>query len=189
MWSRTLSFHRLSEDDFVDRLLLDNVPVNGLAGPVESPQHRGITRVLNGGIKIGLDEVEEGLEVGVTAVFGLLFPALCDFAQERQNFVGCDGAKIPVFAEVIKEFGERLGVGPNRIFFPNSSCGTPDRPELPVRVSWLASCFGCGCFPDRSSIREKCKISTPSVQQFDPRSAFKYCRIEEKFSESGTNYR
>ena len=52
-----------SEDDFVDRLLLDNVPVNGLAGSVDSPQHRGITRVLNGGIKIGLDEVEEGLEV------------------------------------------------------------------------------------------------------------------------------
>ena len=156
-----------SEDDFVDRLLLDNVPVNGLAGPVESPQHRGITRVLNGGIKIGPDEVEEGLEAGVAAVLGLLFPALCDFAQERQNFVGCDGAKIPVFAEVITELGERNAVGLNRIFFPNSSCGTPDRPELPVRVSWLTSCLGCGYVPNRWGIQDQCKISISSVQHFE----------------------
>jgi len=54
--------------------------------------------------------------VGVTAVFGLLFPALGDFAQEREHFVGCDGAKIPVFAEVITELGDRNTVGLDRIF-------------------------------------------------------------------------
>ena len=48
-------------------------------------------------------------------MFGLLFPALFDFAQERQNFVGCDGGKIPILAEVITEFGERNAVGLNRI--------------------------------------------------------------------------
>jgi hypothetical protein len=105
--------------------------------------------------------------VGVTAVLGLLFPALCDSAQERQNFVGCDGAKIPVFAEVITEFGERDAVGLNRIFFPNSSCGSPDRPELPVRVSWLTSCLGCGYVPNRWGIQDQSKISISSVQHFE----------------------
>jgi len=130
--------------------------VDGFAGPIEPPQHGGITGVLNGGIKIGLDEIEERLEVGVTAVFGLLFPTLGDFAQERQHFVGCDGAKIPVFAEVITELGDRNAVGLDRIFFPNSSCVTPDRPELPVPVSWLASCLGCGYTPNRWGIQDQC---------------------------------
>ena len=98
---------------------------------------------MNGEAKIGLDEVEEGLEVGITAMFGLLFSAFCDFAQERQDFVGCDGGKIPVFPEVITELGERNAVGLNRIFFPNSSCGTLDRLELPVRVSCRVSFCGC----------------------------------------------
>jgi len=51
---------------------------------------------LNGRIEIGLDEVEEGLEVRITAMFGLLFFALCDFAQERQKFVECDGGKVSI---------------------------------------------------------------------------------------------
>jgi hypothetical protein len=54
---------RLPEYNPAERCLLDNVPVDGLAGPVEPPQHRGITGVLNGGIEIGLDEIEEGLEM------------------------------------------------------------------------------------------------------------------------------
>jgi len=82
-------------------------------------------------------------------MFGLLFSAFCDFAQQRQNFVGCDGGKIPVFAEVITELGAGNAVGLNRIFFRNSSCGTLDRPELPVRVSWLASCLGYEWVPNR----------------------------------------
>jgi hypothetical protein len=50
-----------------------------------------------------LSERHPDLRVGVTAMFGLLFSAFCDFAQERQNLVGCDGGRIPVVAEVIKE--------------------------------------------------------------------------------------
>lgn len=71
-----------SEDDFVDGLLLDNVPVNGLAGPVESFQHRGITGVLNGGIEINPDEIEEGIRMGAAAVLRLLLSALSDLAQK-----------------------------------------------------------------------------------------------------------
>jgi hypothetical protein len=37
---------------------------------------------LNGGIEIGLDEVEEGLQVGVTAVLGLLLSFFADFVEE-----------------------------------------------------------------------------------------------------------
>ena len=87
--------------------------------------------------------------MGIAAVFGLLFSALCDFAQERQDFVGCDGGKISILAEVTIKFGERPAVGLNRIFFPNSSCGTLGRLELPVRVSWLASCLGYEWVPNR----------------------------------------
>ena len=149
-----VSHLRCSEDDFVDCLLLDNVPVDGFAGPIEPPQHRGIAGVLNVWIKIGPDEIEERFEVGVTAMFGLLFSALCDFAQERQNFVGCDAGKIPILAKVSRKFGERLPVGLNRIFFQNSSCGTLGRPELPVRVSWRASCLRCGWVPTDGTTSE-----------------------------------
>jgi len=102
---------------------------------------------LNGGVKIGPDKIEERFEMGVATVFGLLFPALCDFAQEGQNFIGCDAGKIPIFAKVSRKFGERLAVGLNRIFFQNSSCGTLGRPEFLARVSWRASCLRCGWVP------------------------------------------
>jgi hypothetical protein len=111
--------------------------------------------------------------VGVTAVFGLLFPALCDFAQERQNFVGCDGGKIPILAKVTRKLGERPAVRLNRIFSPNSSCGTLDRPELPMQVSWLASFLGCGWVPNRWGIQVYCKISVSSAQQFGSNPGFK----------------
>jgi hypothetical protein len=123
------------EDDFFDRLFLDNIPAVGFAGPIEPTQHGCITGVLKGGIKIGHNEIEERLEVGVTAVFGLLFQAFCHFAQERQNFVGCDGGKIPILAKVITEFGKRNAIGLNRISFPYSSCGTLDRLELLAQIS------------------------------------------------------
>ena len=101
------------------------------------------------------------------------FSALCDLAQQRENFLGCDGGKISILAEVITEFGERNAVELNRIFSPNSSSGTLDRPELPVRVSWLTSCLGCGHIPNRWGIHNQCKISISSVQQFESNLAFK----------------
>ena len=130
-----VSHLRRSEDDLIDRLLFDNIPVDGFAWPIDLPQHRGIAGVLNGGIEIGLDEIEEGLEVGVTAVLGLLLSALGDLVQKRENLLGCDGSKIAVFAKVITELGERGAVGLDRIFFQNSSCGTLCRLELLGRVS------------------------------------------------------
>jgi len=112
------------EDDFVHRFFFDNIPVSGLARPEEPSQHRGIAGVLNGRIKIGLDEIEEGLEVGVTSVLGLLLSALGDFIEEGENLFGGDGRKIVVCAEVLTKLGEGGTVGLDRIFFQNSSCGT-----------------------------------------------------------------
>jgi hypothetical protein len=140
--------HR-SEDDFINFILLDNVPAIGFTGPLEPPQPGGITGVLNGRIGIGLHEIKERLEVGVTAVFGLLFSALCDFAQERQNFVGCDAGTISILAKVTRKLVEGPAVKLNGIFSPNSSCGTLYRPCLPVRFPWLASCLGYGLAPNR----------------------------------------
>jgi hypothetical protein len=105
-------------------------------------------------------------------VFGLLFPALCDFAQERRNFVGCDGDKIPFFAGVIIELGEHNAVELNRILSRNSSCGTFDRSWRPVRVSWLTSCLGCGTFRTDGGKQDRCKISISRVQQFEPNPEF-----------------
>ena len=109
--------------------------MDGFAWPVDFPQHRGIAGVLNGRIKIGLDEIEEGLEVGVTSVLGLLLAALGDSIEEGENLFGCDGRKIVVCAEVLTKLGEGGTVGLDRIFFQNSSCGTPCRHEPPGRVS------------------------------------------------------
>jgi len=99
---------------------------------------------LNGRIEIGLDEIEEGFEVGVTAVFGLLLSALIDFVQKREDLLGSNGSKVPLLAEVIAKLVQRGTIRLNRIFFPNSSCGILDRLASLVRVSWHASCLGCG---------------------------------------------
>jgi hypothetical protein len=60
---------------------------------------------LNGKIEIGLDEIEEGLEVGVTTVLGLLLSALRDHVQKRENLFRSDGGKIAVIAKVVAKFG------------------------------------------------------------------------------------
>ena len=54
-------------------------------------KHRGITRVLNGGIKVGLDEIEKGFEMGVTAVLRLLLATFGDLVEEREDLFGCNG--------------------------------------------------------------------------------------------------
>jgi len=98
---------------------------------------------LNGRVEIGLDEIEEGLEVGVPTVLGLLLSALRDHVQKGENLLRCDGGKIAVIAKVVAKFGQRSAVGLNSIFFLNSSCGTLGKLGLPGRVSWFASCLGC----------------------------------------------
>jgi hypothetical protein len=112
-----VSHLRRPEDDLIDCFFLNNVPVDGFAWPVDFPQHRGIARVLSGWIEIGLDEIEEGLEVGVAAVLGLLLSALGDFVQEGEDLLGCNGCKIVVCAKVLTELGEGGTVRLDRIFF------------------------------------------------------------------------
>jgi hypothetical protein len=90
---------------------------------------------LSGRIEIGLDEIEKGFEVGVTAMFGLLLSALSDLVQKREDLLGCDGSQFAIVAKVVTQLGERRTVGLDGIFFQNSSCGTPCRPEPPGRAS------------------------------------------------------
>jgi hypothetical protein len=123
------------EDDLIDCLLFDNVPMDGFSWPVDFSQHRGITGVLNGGIKVRLDEIEEGFEVRVAAMLGLLLATLGDLVQESEDLLGCDGSEIGVCAKVLTELGEGGTVGLDRIFFQNSSCGTLCRLALPGRLS------------------------------------------------------
>jgi hypothetical protein len=114
------------------------LPVDGFTGAVEPPQHRGSNRgsgVLTAGIQVGLDEIERGFQVGVAAVFRLLLAAFGDLVEEREDLFGCDGCQIAVSAKMLTELAEGGTVGLDRIFFQNSSCGTPCRPEPPGRVS------------------------------------------------------
>jgi len=55
---KPFSHLRCPEDDLIHRLLFDNIPVDGLAWRMDLSQHGGIARILNGGIKIGLDEID-----------------------------------------------------------------------------------------------------------------------------------
>ena len=91
---QSVSELRRSENDLIHGLLFDNVPEDGLAGPVDLPVHRGIARVLNAGIQVGLDEIEKGFEVGVTAVFRLLLAAFGDLVEQREDLFRCDGSQI-----------------------------------------------------------------------------------------------
>jgi hypothetical protein len=65
--------------------------VDGLAWPKDHLKHRGVTGVLYAGIQVGLDEIEKGFEVGVTAVLRLLLAAFGDLVEEREDLFGCDG--------------------------------------------------------------------------------------------------
>ena len=56
-----VSDFRRSEDDLIHGLLFDNIPEDGLPGPVDFPQHRDIARILDGRIEVDPDEIEEGL--------------------------------------------------------------------------------------------------------------------------------
>ena len=68
--------------------------------------------------EIGLNKIEEGLEVGVAAMLGLLLSALSDSVQKGENLLGCDGSKIAIIAKVVTELGERRAVGLRSYFFP-----------------------------------------------------------------------
>jgi hypothetical protein len=115
-----------SEDDLVNRFLLDDFPGNWLSWSVELPEHRRITWILERGIKVELDEIEERLEVGVTALPRQLLSAFCQLGEKRDDLIRCDRGQFANRSDVLTESGEGVPVGLSRSFPPNSSCGTPD---------------------------------------------------------------
>jgi hypothetical protein len=54
----------------------------------EFSHHGVIAGVLEGGILIILDEIEEGAEVGITGVLGELFIPFCQLGEKREGFIG-----------------------------------------------------------------------------------------------------
>ena len=58
------------EDDLVDGLFFLDLPMHQLPRPKEFLQHRGVTGILELSVQIIADEVEEGLEIGVTSMLG-----------------------------------------------------------------------------------------------------------------------
>jgi len=54
-----------------------------LSRPIQFPEHRRITGILKGRVEIGLDEIEEGFQMGIPSMLGLLFASFSYFVQER----------------------------------------------------------------------------------------------------------
>ena len=84
--------------------------MDGLARPVDLPQYRSITGVLNTGIEVVLDKIEESLKVGVTTMLCMLLPSGSDFSKDGEDFLRCNGSELPVLAEVIAKLGQRGGI-------------------------------------------------------------------------------
>ena len=66
------------EDDLVDGLLFLDLPMHQLPRPKEFLQHRGVTGILELSVQIIADEVEEGLEIGVSGVLGELLTGIVE---------------------------------------------------------------------------------------------------------------
>jgi len=62
--------------------------------------------------------------VGIFDALGLLFLPFRNLIQKFKNFV-CGDVFNPPFSEVLVKPGEERLIRLNRIFFVNSTCGTP----------------------------------------------------------------
>ena len=60
---KAVSHLRRPEDNLINRFFFDDIPVDGFAGSIDLPQHRGIAGILNAGLEVGPDEIEKGLEM------------------------------------------------------------------------------------------------------------------------------
>jgi len=81
-----------------------------LSWPIQFPEHRRITGILEGRVKIGLYEVEEGSQMRIPSVLGLLFPSFSYFVQERENLFRTYFIQVAIRANVVTEFGQRGSV-------------------------------------------------------------------------------
>jgi hypothetical protein len=61
---------------------------------------------LERGIKVELDEIEERLEVRVTAVSRLLLSAFCQLREKRDDLIGNDSRQLPIRSNVVTESAE-----------------------------------------------------------------------------------
>lgn len=99
------------------------------------PKHWRVTRVLNAGIEVDLDEVEKCFQVRIPPVFCLLLSSGCYFVQEGQNLFGTDAVNSSSFADIFAEFAKGGTIRLDGIFSPNSFRGTQDRLGLRAQAS------------------------------------------------------
>jgi hypothetical protein len=67
---------------------------------------RRVTWILECGIKVELDEIEERLEVGVTAVPRQLLSAFCQLGEKRDDLIRGDRGQFPICSDEITESAE-----------------------------------------------------------------------------------
>jgi len=65
---------------------------------------------LERGLNVELDEIEERLEVGVTAVPGRLLSAFCQFGEKREDLIGSNRGQFAIWSDVITESAEGVPV-------------------------------------------------------------------------------
>ena len=116
-----------SENNLADGLLFHNAPVVWLSWAIQLPKHRCNAGILNGGVKIGLDEIEKRFQVGIASVFRLLFASFGYFVQKGKNLLGADPLQLARVSEMPAEFRKCAAIRLDRIFSRNSPDGTQDR--------------------------------------------------------------
>ena len=78
MQHEAVSYFDGPEDDLVDCLFFLDLPMNQLPRPKDFLQHRRVTGVLELSVQIIADEIEEGLEIGVSGVLGELLTGIIE---------------------------------------------------------------------------------------------------------------
>lgn len=105
-----------AEDNLINALLIDTLPVIGGFCPEEFFQHRGVAGVSEVLIEVVLDKVKERQELGVARLFGVLFSPLSDHIQKGEHLLRGDRFQV-LSAEFLAEFGKNPRIGPDRVFF------------------------------------------------------------------------
>ncbi len=122
------------ENYLIHHLLFESFPSRDAGDFVEFPHHGVIAGVLQGGIIVILDEIEEGAEVGIAGVLGELFISFCQLGEEREGFIGGQRGQFSI-PEMLAEFGGGGVVGSEGIFLGNGVCGSRSNTGLLGRLS------------------------------------------------------
>jgi len=132
-----------SEDDLIDCLFIDNIPLNSL-GAFEDLSDDGTVAGIGKGRESSVDaEVVEGCQNRVSIPFRCLSVVLCQGKEKLQHFLLRDTGEVTLTISSSKSAKHELTCF-DRIFFSSWPGGTADGNRPLGILSWCTSC-GWGC--------------------------------------------